>query len=450
MAYNRFRLMIIIRLLFLVGTLVLFILLFMETEQYITMALVAAAIVAQFISLIRYLDRSNRQLARFLDSIQHEDYTQTFEKADGDASFQELNAAFKAVMDKIRQTRTEREHQRRYLQTVIQHVGIGLIAFRPDGHVELANNAVRGILRVHHLKNIHTLASFSPELVQTLLQMRSGEKKLVRVQLPEDQLQLALASTVFKQRDQLYTLVTIQDIRMELEEKEMEAWQKLTRVLTHEIMNSVTPIASLTSTVTRMLGENDNVPQDLRLDEETVADIHAALNSIQRRSEGLLHFVETYRSLTRIPRPNFQIFNIHELFDRVERLLMPQLEEKSIPLGVEVVPPNLTLTADPDLMEQVLLNLLLNAAQALDSTADPRIRLSARLDAGGRVNIQVSDNGPGILDEVMEKVFIPFFTTKPSGSGIGLSLSRQIMRLHGGTISVRSRPNEGAIFTLRF
>jgi len=450
MVYNRFRLMIILRLLFLAATLVLAAYLLFFAQRTFAVGLFAVAAVAQFLSLIRYLDRSNRQLARFLDSIQHEDYTQTFEKADGDPSFQELNAAFKAVMDKIRQTRTEREHQRRYLQTVIQHVGIGLIAFRPDGHVELANNAVRGILRVHHLKNIKTLASLSPDLVRTLFQMRSGEKKLVRVQLPEDQLQLALAATVFKQRDQLYTLVTIQDIRMELEEKEMEAWQKLTRVLTHEIMNSVTPIASLTSTVARMLGENDGPATELSLDEETVADIHAALNSIQRRSEGLLHFVETYRSLTRIPRPNFQIFRIHELFDRVERLLMPQLAEKSIPLDVEVDPPNLTLTADPDLMEQVLLNLLLNAAQALESTAAPRIGLSARLDEAGRVNIQVADNGAGILDEVLEKIFIPFFTTKSTGSGIGLSLSRQIMRLHGGTISARSRPNEGATFVLRF
>jgi signal transduction histidine kinase len=450
MAFNRFRLIIVVRLLFLVATLVLIVLLLLGTERYTTLALVGAVAVGQFISLVQYMDRSNRQLARFLDSIQHEDYTQTFEKTEGDPSFQELNDAFKAVMEKIRETRTEREHQRRYLQTVIQHVGIGLVAFRPDGYVELANNAVRGILRVHRLKNIQALESFSPDLVETLMNMRSGEKKLVRVQLPDDQLQLALAATVFKQREQRYTLVTIQDIRMELEEKEMEAWQKLTRVLTHEIMNSVTPIASLTSTVSRMLGETDGPGHVPALDEETVEDIRAALNSIQRRSEGLLHFVETYRSLTRIPRPNFQIFKVHELFDRVERLLMPQLEEKSIPLQVEVVPPNLTLTADPDLMEQVLLNLLLNAVQALDSAGTPRIWLSALLDSGGRVNIIVRDNGPGILDEVLEKIFIPFFTTKRTGSGIGLSLSRQIMRLHGGIISARSRPNEGATFTLRF
>jgi signal transduction histidine kinase len=227
----------------------------------------------------------------------------------------------------------------------------------------------------------------------------------------------------------------------------MEAWQNLIRVLTHEIMNSVTPIASLASTVNDLLVAPKSGGE---VTADAVGDMRGAVQTIQKRSEGLLHFVDAYRSLTRIPRPNFKIFRITELFNGVEQLLRASFKEKTVTLNIKVEPESLELTADPEMVEQVLINLLLNAIQSLDGKPDAKIELNSRLDERGRVVIQVTDNGPGIIPEVLEKIFIPFFTTKPEGSGIGLSLSRQIMRLHRGTITARSEPNAATVFTLRF
>jgi signal transduction histidine kinase len=237
----------------------------------------------------------------------------------------------------------------------------------------------------------------------------------------------------------------VQNIQSELEEQEMEAWQKLIRVLTHEIMNSITPISSLASTVRGMIPE-----QGGEEDSETLSDVHMALETIESRSQGLLHFVETYRELTRIPKPDFKIFAVSELFSHIVQLMNTDLEEKNIVLQVAIAPETLELTADPDLVEQVLINLLRNASQALTGRENARIDLTAQLDRRGRVVIRVRDNGPGILAEVQERIFIPFFTTKREGSGIGLSLSRQIMRVHRGTISVQSELNKKTVFTLRF
>jgi signal transduction histidine kinase len=263
--------------------------------------------------------------------------------------------------------------------------------------------------------------------------------------------QLAVYAAEFKLREQKLTLVSIQNIQSELEEKEMEAWQNLIRVLTHEIMNSVTPIASLTATVNDLLTPpSGNQKPGEETSAEAMDDIRGALQTIQKRSEGLLHFVDAYRKLTRIPKPQFQIFSITELFARVGQLMRVQMSGKPIHFHTKVEPESLELTADPELIEQVLINLLLNAIQAVEDQKDARIELAARMDQRGRTIIPVADNGPGIIAEALEKIFIPFFTTKQDGSGIGLSLCRQIMRLHSGTISVHSQPNVETIFTLRF
>ena len=250
-------------------------------------------------------------------------------------------------------------------------------------------------------------------------------------------------------RGQVFNLISVQNIQAELEEKEMEAWQNLVRVLTHEIMNSITPISSLASTANDILNQCDGAGEE-NLDSETRHDIREAVRTIQRRSVGLLHFVETYRKMTRIPKPVFRVFKVTDLFSRLQRLMKNELEEKGIGMSWSVEPKSLELTADPELIEQVLINLVLNSIQALEGRTAGRIKVSARLDSSGRPVIQVRDNGPGILEEVREKIFIPFFTTRRDGSGIGLSLSRQIMRLHRGTISVQSDPGVETCFNLKF
>ncbi len=447
MVYERFRAQCLGRILLLSATIALWVYLFFQTTYYATLLIVAGVVAYQVYALVHDVEKANRDLTRFLQAVQSSDFSQTFTGKGLGASFDALKTAFNEVLNEFRRARAEKEEHSRYLQTVVQHVGIGLIAFQPDGAVELMNNAARRLLRVGSpLRNIQSLEPFSKPLIDALLRLKPGEKALVRVEDHGELLHLAIYATEFRLRERNFILVSIQNIQSELEEKEMEAWQNLIRVLTHEIMNSVTPIASLASTANGLLSaQKEDHPQ-----EETLNDVRDAVRTIQRRSQGLLHFVDAYRRLTRIPKPDFQIFPVAELFGRVQNLLRAEMESRGIHLLSQVEPKTLELTADPELIEQVLINLLLNAAQALEGRPDATVGLMARMDERGRVLVHVTDNGPGILDEVQEKIFIPFFTTRRDGSGIGLSLSRQIMRLHRGTIGVQSTPNVETIFTLRF
>ena len=450
---THFRTICTVRIALLCATIYLFFYLLFQTTNYATFVIVGGIALYQIYALVHYVERTNRDLTRFLQAIRYEDFSQSFAGPGLGSSFDDLKTAFNEVLDAFRRTRAEREENFQYLQIVIQHVGIGLICFQPGGNVELMNAAARRLLKVGTLKNITALASFSKPLVDTLFRLKPGEKALVKIEENNEPLQLAVYATELRMRDQAFTLVSIQNIQNELEEKEMEAWQNLIRVLTHEIMNSVTPIASLASTVNDLLTATDaSDHQKLKgeIRTETIGDIHDAVQTIERRSQGLLNFVDAYRKLTRIPKPDFRIFPVAELLARVQQLMRTKMHDRAIDFHIRVEPETLELSADPEQIEQVLINLLLNAMQALEGRSGPRIDLTSRMDGRGRVVIQVRDNGPGILEEVQKKIFIPFFTTKQDGSGIGLSLSRQMMRLHGGTINVRSRPDVETVFTLRF
>ena len=451
MVFNRFRINCIIRVILLGATSWLFFFLLFRTNLYTALFILGALILYQIYALIYYVEKTNRDLARFFQSIKYEDFSQTVKVEGFGSSFVSLKAALSEVMNAFRRTRAEKEEPFRNLQTVGQHIGIGLIAFQPDGEVELINTAAKRLLNVASLKNIRSLESLSKPLVDVLLRLRSRESALIKVEDENELLHLALYATEFKLRAEKFSLVSIQNIHSELEEKEMEAWQKLIRVLTHEIMNSITPIASLTSTISNLIREAyGKKKKPKKLDSEVLQDIQQALQTIQKRSQGLLHFVDAYRNLTLIPKPNFQIFPVRELFDRISKLMQVNIEKNSIRFKVNVDPETLELTADPELVEQVLINLMLNAFQAVEGRKDAQIELNALLDGRGRIAIQVADNGPGIPKENIEKIFIPFFSTKEGGSGIGLSLSRQILRLHNASIGVHSEPNVQTVFTLRF
>jgi len=451
MVYRRFRINIAARICVLSVFLCIFFFLLFRTELFAALFITAVLSVYQVYSLIRYVETTNRDLSRFFETIKYEDFSQTFKDDGRGRSFSELRTAFNDVCDAFRKARSEKEQHYHYLQTVVQHIGVGLVAFHRNGDVELINTAAKRLLKVPRLKNVKTLEPFSKSLVEKLLSLRSKEKSLVKVYDNGELLYLALYATEFKLGGEDISLVSIQNIQSELEKTEIEAWQKLIRVLTHEIMNSITPISSLASTMTELIGEDSaGFASESESDQETLDDMRQAIKTIQKRSQGLLHFVDAYRNLTLIPQPNFQIFPLQELFDRVEKLMQTNIEEKGINFKVEVEPKSLEMTADPELIEQVLINLLLNALQALDQKQGPEIRLSARLDDRGRIQIQVRDNGPGISKDNLDKIFIPFFSTKDGGSGIGLSFSRQIMRLHKGTINAHSIPNEQTTFTLRF
>lgn len=412
---------------------------------WVPAALVGLAAVAQGWALVRYTERTPRDLLRFLEALRYDDLSLHVSAHGRGPMFEAIAEGFAEVTDAFRQLRTEREEQAQFLQTVVRHVGVALVAFRADGEVVLFNIAAKRLLGLPRLRSVEALAPVSARLAEVLPALRSGEQALVRVERGDRTLDLAVRATQFSLAGEPHTLASLQDIRSELEEKEMEAWQQLTRVLTHEIVNSVAPIASLASTANLLLHSTDSGDGEPPLD-----DAREALQTIERRSQGLIHFVESYRSLTKIPKPSFALFPVADLFANVRTLLRASLAEQGIALTVEAEPPTLEVAADEELVEQVLINLLLNAMQALEGRPDARIGLRARIGDEGRPVIEVCDNGPGILPEVRERIFVPFFTTKPTGSGIGLSLSRQIMRLHGGTLSVRSTPGAETVFALRF
>ena len=427
-----------------------FILTLQHFSLNITPVLLAVFILFQIISLFRFIDRTNRDLASFLESIRFSEFSRSFKNENLGGSFKDLYKAFDDVIKDFQQVRSEKEEHFQYLQSIVQSIDVSIIAYQRDGIVEMVNKSAKKLFQINSLRNINALEVRSPELVKTLLEIKPGESKLIKVQEEDDLLQLAIYATELKTAEKSVILATIKNIQNVLEEQETEAWQKLIRVLTHEIMNSITPIASLSSTLDIMLKEIAAEETIKDLDKDTVHEIQHALQTINKRSTGLLHFVNTYRNLTRIPKPNFKIFRVSELFHNVNILMDEEVKTRKIKLLPSVEPEGLELSADEQLLEQVLINLLKNAIHALEGGSSPVIQMRSFINKRGRVTIQVADNGHGILPEVLDKIFIPFFTTKPKGSGIGLSLSRQIMRLHNGTITANSTPDQGTTFTLTF
>jgi len=474
MVFKRFSLIVLLRTIVLCISAFVLIYLLTQTAFIATPFIITLLIVAQIYSLVHYVQKTNREIARFFDSIKYSDFSQSFRSTIKGSSFEELNNAFSKVIDEFKKTRSEKEEHYRYLQIVVQHIGIGLLAFTQDGNVELLNTATKRLLKVNNIKNIGELSNISPTLVSALQDIKAGDKVLIKITTDNELSQLSIYATEFKLKETHYTLVSLTNIQSELEEREMEAWQNLIRVLTHEIMDSVTPLVSLSSTASSLLdattgehGDNDITPDtetvdneshskqpvtnlpSVKINKESLQDIKDALDTISKRSEGLLHFVDNYRNLTRIPVPNFQIVKIAELFGRIEKLFSDRFREKKIQYVYSIEPQNLELTADPDLIEQVIINLVMNSIKALSATGSPMIKLIGKVDERGETIIQVVDNGHGIPEELLEKIFIPFFTTHKDGSGIGLSLTRQIMRAHKGGITVHSDPDTETIFTLK-
>lgn len=432
-------------------TIALEIYIILNTQLYATIFILSIIIFLQIYFLIKFVSRTNKEIVRFLDSIKYSDFSQNFNLKLKGSSFEDLSSSFSEVISKFQNTRAEKEEHYRYLQTVIQHIGIGLIAYTSDGEIELINNSAKKMFKLSALKNINELSKFDKDFPAALLKLRSGNKLLQKIVDDNELIQLAISATEFRMRGKEFTLVSLQNIQNELEDIEIEAWQKLIKVLTHEIMNSITPITSLASTADSILKNYESSPSKNEDDlKEHLIDVRGAINTIQKRSNGLLHFVDAYRNLTKVPIPNFGLVNVDNLFKRVNTLLTEEISKRKIQLSCSVKPESFVITADADQVEQVLINLVLNSMYALEETKSPVINLIAFIDRGGHAKIQVIDNGPGIPEDIIEKIFIPFYTTRKGGSGIGLSLSQQIMRAHRGNLRVTSLPGEGTTFTLRF
>lgn len=398
--------------------------------------------VVMIFNLFYYVDQTNRDLVNFLTSIKFNDFTTTSSAGHRGQSFGQLYEGFNLINRKFQEVRAEKEANHQFLQTVVEHINIGLLCYDEDEEIVLMNKSLQSLLHKSYLINLEGLRTVEEKLFETVRDLPPGERTLIKLVIDNKLLQLAIQSTELVLNKSRLKLVSFQNIQSELEGQELMAWQKLIRILTHEIMNSVAPIASLSSTLKDIIGEKSE------LDKEAFKMVRHSLGVIQKRSEGLMAFTDTYRELTRIPPPKFQLVDAKELLEETETLFNARIRAENINFQIHTPPSDVQFQGDPNLLEQVLINLIKNAMDALQGQQERIINVYLQKNSNGKISIQVADNGPGIPAEKMDQIFIPFYTTKETGSGIGLSLSRQIMRLHKGSLEVQSVEGQGSVFTM--
>ena len=429
-------------------TMALFVYMISRPNMLFAAMLMGIIIILQLVDIFKFISQTNRKLTRFLESVKYSDFISGF-AADNrlGRSFKELNIAFNEVLEAFRKARSEKEEHWQYLNSVVQQVRTGILSFDGDGNVQLINTNAKRFIGSSNIKNIKELIPLNPKLYHAINSAELGKSELYK---GPNEIYLTIQSTELRIRGTDVKLVTLQNIQPELQKQELEAWQNLTRVLRHEIMNSITPISSLTSTLREILDydmERKNSHYELK--EEGAEDLKEGLSTIENRSRGLIKFIDAYREYTSLPKPKMTTVRLKDMVTHVAQLMRTELKKTNIDFHYECNSEYLTIQADVEMIEQVLINLLKNAIEALSETDNPKLELIGTYDEN-TVKIEIIDNGPGIIKEALEHIFVPFYTTKRTGSGIGLSLSRQIMQMHNGSITVESIPDEKTIFTLRF
>jgi nitrogen fixation/metabolism regulation signal transduction histidine kinase len=409
-------------------------------EQWSITILASLLLAVQISSIYAYLTRINRKLTSFLEAIRYEDFAISFRADNGlGTSFRDLNNQFNEVVQSFRKVRAEREANLHFINAIVQQISVGILSYDTSGNIEIANQATNKLLNIYRLRTLDDIKQNAPVIYEKLTELKSGKGALVNL----DGNELSLNATDIQLRGKMVRLVSIQNIRSELQLRELEAWQNLTKVLRHEIMNSITPIVSLIGTMKIIVDNEIEVHDDQS--RESVEDLQEALRTIEKRGNGVMDFVNAYRDFTTIPKPSKKYLTIDELLKSTIALTSPELEKMDVDFKVEIEG-GFSVFADPSLMEQVLINLIKNASEAC-AKENSCVELRA-YQTNERCIIEVEDNGMGIENEALSKVFIPFFTTKKTGSGIGLSLSRQIVQMHGGEITVKSEINKGTTFRI--
>ncbi|HFA49894.1 MAG TPA: ATP-binding protein [Bacteroidetes bacterium] len=443
--FKSFRTNITFRLLFLIALVLALVYCAAKTEFYITMFILFVVIVLTVMDMVRYVDQTNKDFTAFLLGIKYDDFSATYSGHHKGKSFGAMYDAFNDINRKFLNIRAEKEANHQYLQTIVESVNVGLLCIDEGGGIFMMNKALQKLLNKPYLVHVDAFQQVHEGLHAAVKRIKTGERDMVKVELENKTMQLALQAAEFVLRDQKLKLISFHNIQGELEEQELDAWQKLIRILRHEIMNSIAPIVSLASTIDNMLAD---APDGIT-DKEQSDDIRAAISAIRNRSEGLMHFTETYRNLTRLPPPKFQLVDANDLVERLRVLYQPVFEKNNIQFKTQLSQTPVIFQADVELIEQVIINIVKNAVDAIKGKEGPTISISTQRTKEGSAVIKIADNGKGIEKEKLAQVFVPFYTTKEEGSGIGLSLSRQIMRTHRGRISVQSVPGEGTVFTLR-
>lgn len=410
------------------------------SKQWPITVFVSLILSFQIYGIYTYVVGVNRKLTSFLEAIRYEDFAISFRADNGlGESFRDLNLQFNEVVQSFRKVRAEREANLHFINAIVQQISVGILSYDTTGTIEIANQATNKLLNIYRLRTLSDIEQNAPDFHKTLTELQSGKSALVNLEGNE----LSINATDIQLRGKMVRLVSIQNIRSELQYRELEAWQNLTKVLRHEIMNSITPIVSLIGTM-KIIVDNEIIVTD-DPSKEAIADLKEALQTIEKRGGGVMDFVNAYRDFTTIPKPNKKYVTINELLASTIALTAPEMLKNGIEF-ISEIKNEFSVLADPSLIEQVLINLLKNASEARSKEKTTVKLLSYAMNE--RCVIEISDNGMGIEPEALGKIFIPFFTTKKSGSGIGLSLSRQIIQMHSGEITVQSEVNKGTTFRI--
>lgn len=440
MRFNHFQVQILLRIIPITLGLYGFVYYWFIEVNYIRVFFLLLFCLVILISLYQYITKTNKDTRNFLQAIIHNDFTIKYNATHQGKSHDDLYKTFNLVNQKFIESSQHEAAQYQYIVTLINQLQIGILACDQRDRVHLANEAFKKLLGQKELVILQNINAVNEELYKQIKEIQNGENLVFKTTINGQVQRLSMAASIFKLRNREYKLISFQDIHSELDQNEMEAWQKLIRVLTHEIMNSVAPITSLSTTLKSLVRQNE-------LDAQKIKSLDEGLDAIEVRSQGLMNFTQAYRALTRIPFPNIRAVDGHEFLQRIGSLFTPTLSETSIDWQIHLPKEPSKLLIDPSLMEQVMINLLKNAKEAV-SKHKGSIAMSLTVQPNDGVLIKVQDNGKGIPPEIAEKIFIPFYTTKSEGSGIGLSLARQIVQMHQGELNFETS-SEGTVFSIR-
>lgn len=400
--------------------------------------------------IVYYTNAVNRKLAYFFEAVKNEDSSLHFPENVSNRSLQVLHKSMNRINQMISETRIKNEQNQRFFLEFMKHSSTGLMVVDERGYIDTINGKALRFCGLAYISHIQRLAQSNPVLHEALKTIIPGQSRSLKWLDGQEMQQVSLKVVALHFAEKKYRIYSLYDIRAELEENELETWQKLIRVMTHEIMNSIAPITSLSNTLSRFYMKDGEKLSARDISQQDINDTIQGLSIIEERGEGLIHFVDNYRKLTKVPKPDFKPVPLQEWLQTIGWLVGKRMEEEEIRLCISHQHTRTYFPADEKFLTQVVINLINNAADALSHTVGKHIQIVVSEAEEGKLKIAITDNGPGFSAEEMDNLFIPFYTTKENGSGIGLSLSRQIMRLHKGSISARSIPGKETTFELLF
>lgn len=447
MTFKKYEWWIILRVLF------LFIALFatsylIVSGRYIYLFFLAPLLIYQVVELISFQRKAQKELNQFVEAVHYRDFSTYFDVKHAPAELQLLREGFNEINSTFKVISKEKETQYQYLQKILELIDTGILSYEIEtGTVVWMNESLKKMLQLPYLKTVQSLQKRDADLYNQIIALQPREQKIAKAHVEKEVFKVVLSATAFQTEEKKYKLVAFQNVNEALDETESKAWQRLLSVMTHELMNSIAPISSLAETMKTRLQNRSLLRNG---EDNSLEDLEIGIDTIKRRSEGLLKFAETYRNLNKITTLNLQKVYIRELFRNLHYLMQPTFAQKGIELEIILRDPQLSLQADPSLLEQVLINLVVNAVEAVKDKTDAKIVLSADQATNSKTILKIRDNGQGMPEELMDKIFIPFFSTKKQGSGIGLSLCKQIIMLHRGTMQVQSVEGQGTVFSLQF